>query len=285
MVLTAEVLHLRPYLFRIAYDMLGVIEEAEDIVQDVYEKWMSVEHVREPKAYLGRMTVNKSINRLHELKQQRETYTGPWLPEPYITLDPDTSPTIEYGLLFLLERLNPVERAVFILRESFSEEYSTIAEFTGLSADNCRQLVHRAHEKFGRNKIRPVEPATQRALTEAFLAALQHQDRHALNQLLRSDIEFFSDGGGKRAAGLKPLFGVDKVLKFLFGIMRLPENQGDEFEYRPAFANGIPTALLFRRSTGELDSMPYLVWDATGIGRLLYVRNPDKLHIRSRMLG
>ncbi len=280
MVLTTEILHLHSYLFRIAYDMLGVVEEAEDIVQDVFEKWISVQHVQAPKAYLGRMTVNRSINRLNELKKYRESYIGPWLPEPYITLDPDPSPTIEYGLLFLLERLNPFERAVFILRESFLEEYTNIADLTGLSVDNCRQLLHRAHEKLGRNKIQPVEPATQRTRTEAFLLALQYQDRQALNQLLRADIELFSDGGGKRAAALKPLYGLDKVLKFLLGIMQLPENQGNEFEYRSAFANGIPTALLFRRSTGALDSMSYIVWDADGIARLLYVRNPDKLHIR-----
>ena len=147
MVITTQILHLRPYLFRMAYDMLGMIEEAEDVVQDVYEKWMSVDSVKDPKAYLGRMTVNKSIDRLQELKKQRESYTGPWLPEPYITLDADQPPTLEYGLLFLLERLNPLERAVFILRESFSEDYRRIAELTGVSADNCRQLLHRAREK------------------------------------------------------------------------------------------------------------------------------------------
>ncbi|MDB5241709.1 MAG: subfamily polymerase sigma-24 subunit [Spirosoma sp.] len=281
MVLTTEILQLHSYLFHIAYDMLGVVEEAEDIVQDVYEKWMSVQDVQQPKAYLGRMTVNRSIDRLNELKQHRESYTGPWLPEPYITLDPDPSPTIEYGLLFLLERLNPFERAVFILRESFLEEYPAIAELTGLSLDNCRQLLHRAREKLGRTQIQRGEPTTQRARTEAFVLALQHQDRQALHQLLQSDIELFSDGGGKRAAGLKPLFGLDKVMRFLLGIMQLPENQRNEYDYRPAYANGMPTALFYRRSTGELDSMSYVVWDASGIVRLLYVRNPDKLYIRA----
>lgn len=282
MILTSEILNLHAYLFRIAYNMLGVVEEAEDIVQDVYEKWLSAQRVREPKAYLGRMAVNSSINRLNELKKHRESYIGPWLPEPYITLDPDPSPTIEYGLLFLLERLNPFERAVFILRESFLEEYTAIAELTGLSVDNCRQLLHRAHEKLGRFKNQTLEPASQRARTEAFLLALQHQDRQALDQLLKSDIELFSDGGGKRAAALKPLLGLEKVLKFLFGVAQLPENHESEFEYRPAFANGQPAALLFRRSTGHLDSMSYVVGDSSGIARLLYVRNPDKLHIRDK---
>jgi RNA polymerase sigma-70 factor (ECF subfamily) len=119
---TTEVLQLRPYLFKIAYSMLGEIEEAEDMVQDIYEKWLATEDVKEPKAYMARMVVNKSIKRLNELKAVREMYKGTWLPEPYITTEVPDSPTIEYGLLFLLERLNPVERAVFILRETFADE-------------------------------------------------------------------------------------------------------------------------------------------------------------------
>jgi RNA polymerase sigma-70 factor (ECF subfamily) len=279
----SEILALRPYLFSIAYNMLGMVEEAEDIVQDVYEKWLSAEQVKVPKAYLGRIAVNQSIDRLNELKKLRESYIGAWLPEPYITLEPDPSPTVEYGLLFLLERLNPVERAVFILRESFSEEYSSIAELTGLSVENCRQLLHRAHEKLERSKVLPVDQVKQRALTEAFIMALQQQDRSSLDQLLRSDIELYGDGGGKRAAVPKPFFGLEMVSKFLFGVMQLPENQNNEFEYRPAFVNGFPAMLIFRRSNGELDSMQYVELDDSRISRLLYVRNPDKLKIREKM--
>ncbi|GAB4014225.1 hypothetical protein GCM10028773_00200 [Spirosoma koreense] len=170
---------------------------------------------------------------------------------------------------------------MFILRESFSEDYRSIAELTGVSVDNCRQLLHRAREKLAYCKPQPVEPTTQGALTKAFLVALQQQDRDALNQLLRTDIELFSDGGGKRAAGLKPLFGLQKVLKFLLGVMQLPENQGNEFIHRPAFVNGQAGSLIFHRETGELDSMTYIGWDTTQITRLLYVRNPDKLQIRT----
>ncbi len=282
MELTAEILDLRPYLFGIGYNMLGAIEETEDIVQDVYEKWITVKDVKEPKAYLGRMVVNRSINRLNELKVQRESYKGQWLPEPYISLEPDPVPTIEYGLLFLLERLNPAERAVFILRESFSEEYSAIAELTGLSPENCRQLLHRAHQKLGRNTNRSVDPEKQKALTEAFLHALGSQNLDALNRLLRHDIELFNDGGGKRAAALKPLFGLEKVLRFLTGLAKIPEYQVNDLEHRPAYINGYPAALIFRRSTGELDSMQYVEFDSTAITRLLYVRNPDKLHIQKR---
>lgn len=281
MELTTDILALRPYLFGIAYNMLAVIEEAEDIVQDVFEKWLLVKEVKAPKAYLGRMVVNRSIDRLNALKEERESYKGHWLPEPYITFEQDELPTLEYGLLALLERLNPSERAVFILRESFSEDYNTIADLTGLSADNCRQLLHRAHEKLDRSITQPVDPAKRIALTEAFLYALNSRDMTTLSQLLRSDIELLNDGGGKRAAALKPLFGLQKVLKFLGGIMSLPENQGDEFEYRPAYVNGSPCALIFRCLGGELDSMQYVESEGNIITRLLYVRNPDKLKVRN----
>lgn len=279
MELTADILSFRPYLFGIAYNMLGMVEEAEDIVQDVYEKWLTVKEAKTPKAYLGRMVVNRSIDRLNELKVQRENYKGYWLPEPYLSFEQSAMPTIEYGLLVLLERLNPSERAVFILRESFSEDYQAIAELTGLSVENCRQLLHRAHEKLDRQTVQLVEPSKRLALTEAFLYALHSRDLSSLGQLLRSDIELYNDGGGKRSAALKPLFGLQKVLKFLDGVMSLPESQAD-FEYKSAYVNGAPCALIFRRSTGELDSMQYVESDSGIITRLLYVRNPDKLKLR-----
>jgi RNA polymerase sigma-70 factor (ECF subfamily) len=277
---TKEVLLLRPYLFKIAYSMLGEIAEAEDIVQDVYEKWLTIEDVKEPKAYMARMVVNKCIKRLNELKVLRETYTGTWLPEPYITTEIPDSPTIEYGLLFLLERLNPVERAVFILRESFNEEYSYIAELTGLSMDNCRQTLHRTYDKLGRSPKLPVDTVKHNALIEAFLNFMLNQDRSSLEQILRSDIELYGDGGGKRSTALKPLFGFEKVQKFLFGVMQLPENQGDVYEFMPAYVNGVPAALILRKADKALDSITYFVHDDTLISRLLFVRNPDKLQFR-----
>jgi RNA polymerase sigma-70 factor, ECF subfamily len=278
---TSAILQLRPYLFKIAYSMLGEIAEAEDIVQDIYEKWLSVEGVKEPKAYMARMIVNKSIKRLNERKALQETYTGTWLPEPYITTEVPDSPTIEYGLLFLLERLNPVERAVFILRESFTEDYSYIAELTGLSMDNCRQTLHRTYEKLGRNPKLPVDTVKHNALIEAFLFSMLNQDRSSLEQILRSDIELFGDGGGKRSTALKPLFGFEKVQKFLFGVMQLPENQGDMYEFMPAFVNGVPAALILRKADKQLDSVTYFELEGTIITRILFVRNPDKLQFRT----
>ena len=281
MEITTEVQQLRPYLFTIAYNMLGEIEEAEDIVQDVYEKWLSVENVKEPKAYLGRMVVNRSIKRLNELKTLRETYIGTWLPEPYITTEVSDLPTIEYGLLFLLERLNPVERAVFILRESFTEEYSYIAELTGLSMDNCRQTLHRTYDKLGRKQRTPVDTVKHNALIEAFLLSVVNQDRSSLEQILRSDIELYSDGGGKRTTAIKPIFGLEKVKKFLFGVIQLVKDQGDEYEYKPVFVNVVPAVLILRKADQELDSIQYYEWDNNVITRMLLVRNPDKLKIRT----
>lgn len=283
MELTPEIFSLRPYLFSISYNMLGMVEEAEDVVQDVFEKWMSASEVLDAKAYLARVAVNQSINRLKELRKIRENYVGMWLPEPYITLEPEPVPTLEYGMLFLLERLNPNERAVFILRESFSEEYTSIAAITGLSAENCRQLLHRAHEKLGRSKPLQVNPEKQRAFTIAFLTALHGQDRSELNQLLRNDIELYSDGGGKRAAALKALFGLEKVVKFLLGVTQLPEAQENQFEYRSVYVNGRPAALLFNRTTEQLDSMQYVEMTEEEITKLLFVRNPDKLKIRGKL--
>ena len=283
MELTPEIFSLRPYLFSISYNMLGMVEEAEDVVQDVFEKWMSASEVFDAKAYLARIAVNQSINRLKELRKIRENYVGMWLPEPYITLEPEPVPTLEYGMLFLLERLNPNERTVFILRESFSEEYTSIAAITGLSAENCRQLLHRTHEKLGRSKPLQVDPEKQRAFTIAFLTALHGQDRSELNQLLRNDIELYSDGGGKRAAALKALFGLEKVVKFLLGVTQLPEAQENQFEYRSVYVNGRPAALLFNRTTEQLDSMQYVEMTEGEITKLLFVRNPDKLKIRGKL--
>ncbi len=283
MELTPEIYALRPYLFSISYNMLGMVEEAEDIVQDVFEKWMSAGEIREPKAYLARIAVNQSINRLNELRKTRENYVGIWLPEPYITLEPEPVPTLEYGMLFLLERLNPNERAVFILRESFSEEYQSIADITGLSPENCRQLLHRAYEKLGRSKPLQADPEKQRALTIAFLTALHGQDRSELDILLRRDIELYSDGGGKRAAALKSLFGLEKVLKFLIGVTQLPEALENQYEYRAVYVNGRPAALLFNTTTEQLDSMQYVELEDQEITKLLFVRNPDKLQIRGKL--
>ncbi len=285
MQLTRDILALKPYIFQIAYNMLASVHEAEDVVQDVFEKWLTATDVVNPKAYLARMAVNRCIKRLDELKKERETYKGTWLPEPYITTEPDPLPTIEYGLLFLLERLNPVERAVFVLRESLNDEYTYIAEVTGLTADNCRQVLHRSREKLGRSATYQPDASAIRTLTEAFLLALNTQDRSALETLFKNDIELYSDGGGKRSAAVRPLLGLAKVVKFLLGIMALPENTTGDMAYQPVYVNGLPAALIIRTGTGQADSIQYIMADDNHIARLLSMRNPDKLIVRKTISG
>ena len=263
--------------------MTGETAEAEDIVQDVLAQWLQRENaaVENAKAYLARMTVNASIDRLNRLKAERELYTGPWLPEPYITTAPEQDlPDIEYGLLFLLERLNPLERAVFILRESFGEDYDAIAEITGQKPDNCRQLLHRSREKLKHGTAKPADSEKLKALTEAFLFALHQQNREALEGILKQDIVVYSDGGGKRWAALKPVAGLEKVLKFLFGIQQHNAQQQTELRYEPACFNGWPAALLYHTANGEIDAAITLMYDEEGISELLFMRNPDKLKVR-----
>lgn len=285
MQLTRDILTLKPYIFQIAYNMLASVHEAEDVVQDVFEKWLTASDVANPKAYLARMAVNRCIKRLDELKKERETYKGTWLPEPYITTEPDPLPTIEYGLLFLLERLNPIERAVFVLRESLADDYAHIAAVTGLTADNCRQVLHRSHEKLGRTATYKPDASAIRSLTEAFLLALNTQDRSALETILKTDIELYSDGGGKRSAALRPLLGMVKVVKFLLGIMALPENTTGDMVYQPVYVNGLPAALIIRTGTGQADTIQYVEAEGTQITRLLSMRNPDKLVVRKTISG
>lgn len=263
--------------------MTGETAEAEDIVQDVFAQWLQRENaaVENAKAYLARMTVNASIDRLNRLKAERELYTGPWLPEPYITAAPDSDlPDIEYGLLFLLERLNPIERAVFILRESFGEDYDTIAELTGQKPENCRQLLHRSREKLRTSVLKPADPEKLKALTEAFLFALHSQNREMLEGILKQDIVVYSDGGGKRWAALKPVAGLEKVLKFLFGIQQHNAQQQTELRYEAAYFNGQPAALLYHTTSGEIDAAITLIYDEEGVSELLFIRNPDKLRVR-----
>ncbi len=138
-------------------------------------------NVKLPKAYLARMVVNQSIKRLNERKALQETYAGTWLPEPYITLEATDSPTIEYGLLFLLERLNPIRAMPYLFCvKSFNEEYSYIAELTGLTMDNCRQVLRRAHEKLDRKGHVAVDTQKHNALIESFLTGVINHDRSSL---------------------------------------------------------------------------------------------------------
>ena len=271
----------RPLLFSLAYNILGEIHEAEDIVHDVLETWITKRpNVQFPKAYLSRAVVNKSIDRLEALKKIREAYKGPWLPVPIVSegITPDerqAGDPLPYALLSLLEKLNPIERAAFILRHAFDYPYNDIAEMCNVSEENARQLVHRAQEKLQKPRVRYEASAEQKQrLLNAFLDACARQDPTSLKEILHKDVIMYSDGGGKVNAAMVPLSGPDKVVNFLLNVTR---NAVDKTEVRPVVVNGSAGALLTDKTTGRTDTVCTLETDGLSIIHLYFVRNPDKI--------
>jgi len=276
-----SVFQYRPLLVSLAYRMLGQKQEAEDIVQDVYARWleMDIAAVQQPRHYLMRAVTNRSINRLKTLQQQRASYTGPWLPEP---LEEDPVPVmsgdreLSIGLLFLLEKLNPLERAVFLLRESFDVPYRELEEILDIPEANCRQLLHRAKDKLQQDKKRfSTDTARHRQLLEAFLDACSRQDQEGLIALLKEDISFYGDGGGKASAATHPLFGRDVVVKVLLGIFRKPLAPSPQFRFLQV--NGQPALALFDAAR-QMPLLCICFEEVDGvIDSFYFIRNPDKL--------
>jgi len=269
----------RPLLFSLAYNILGDSQEAEDIVQDTFEKWFSKEQeVQYPKAYLCRMAVNRSIDRLEVLKKERALYTGTWLPVPYVTTSSGESSgqdLLPYALLSTLEKLNPVERAVFILREAFDYSYTDIAAFCAVSEEYARQVQHRASEKLQKPRIKfETSNEKQQQLLEAFLQASANEDTASLAKLLRDDVTLFADGGGKVSSSLVPIYGPDKIVKFLAGILQKVRGT---IEVKFVLVNGVPGALLIDKNTGKTDTIFTITTDGSLISELFLVRNPDKI--------
>ena len=272
---------LRPYLFTVAYNMLGSVMDAEDMVQEAYLRWQRAGEVAEsPKAYLTAVTTRLCIDHLRSAKVQREAYIGPWLPEPLVTAVSPTaeenvtlSETLSLAFLVLLESLSPTERAVFLLRQVFEYDYAEIAAIVDKSEANCRQMVRRArqHIEAGRPRF-DVPLPQQEALVTQFTAACVAGDVEGLINLLAEDIEVWSDGGGKATAARKVIVGRSQVARFLLGVMRLaPDNAETQF----ALING-QLGLVAR-----VNGRPLLVMALeVGDGRIHTIRNilnPDKL--------
>lgn len=274
----------RSLLFSIAYRMLGSVADAEDMVQETYLRWerASEDEVRSPKAYLSTVVTRLSIDQLRKQKAQREVYIGAWLPEPLMTEQtPALSSTAELAeslslaFLLLLEALGPVERAVFLLREVFDYEYAEIAEIVGKSEANCRQMVRRARQHLRERRPRfPVSREHQLKMTERFIEACEKGDMEGLVGLLTSDIILISDGGGKTQAALKPIYGVDKVVRFFFAVLAKLSN-GPALRVVVEEINGQVGVIAY------LDGVPNTVvtFDYNGerISAINIVLNPDKM--------
>lgn len=272
----------RPLLFSLAYDMLGEVQEAEDIVQDVFESWFSKHpEVQFPKAYLSRSVVNKCIDRLEALKRAREVYKGPWLPVPIVSEisgqdDRQSGDPLPYALLSVLEKLNPVERAAFILRHAFDFPYSEISEMCDLPEENVRQIVHRAQEKLQKPRTRYETSVEERQrLLNAFLDACARQDASTLKEILHQDVVMYADGGGKMNAAVVPIHGPQKIISFMLNVLK---DSADNFEVKPAVVNGSAGAVILNKATGRIDTICTLETDGQNITSLYFVRNPEKIY-------
>jgi RNA polymerase sigma-70 factor (ECF subfamily) len=229
---TETFLEFRSLLFSVAYNMLGVIADAEDIVQDSFEKWLSVDTttVLHPKAYLVKAVTNKCITHLEKIKRERKNYIGPWLPEPLIVHETQADHRIEMfqplsmGIMVMLEKLTAQERAVFLLKEIFSYDYDEIAEIINKTNDNCRQVFKRAHQHLKDDRKRfEIDMATHERIFKQFLQACNEGNMEGLIALLREDVVMVTDGGGSSLkvngrtiqALRKPIAGREHVAKFI----------------------------------------------------------------------
>lgn len=278
--------NLRPMMFSIAYRMLGSAVEAEDIVQEAYLRYAATppDQIQSHKAFLGAVVTRLSIDHLRSARSQRETYIGTWLPEPVLTDDdPDSQnplrrlgdyETISMAFLLLLERLSPLERAVFLLREVFDYEYDEIARIINRSEAACRQVFSRAKKHIYDHHPRfESTPQEHQTLLEGFMEAISNASLERLTGLLADGATLYSDGGGRRGTARRPIHGADKIARFLLGIQRFAPSS---YNVTVAGVNG-RTGLVVRDAEGTA-LMVVSLEAAGGLIRTIHiVSNPDKL--------
>jgi RNA polymerase sigma-70 factor, ECF subfamily len=268
----------RGRMFGIAYRMLGSATEAEDVVQDAWLRWQAVtEPIENPAAYLATIVTRLSLTALDSARVRRETYIGPWLPEPVSTADDpelvaNHAESVNLAVLLLLERLSPAERAAYVLHEAFDYPFRQIAELLEISEANARQLGSRARAHLDRERGATVTGAERERLLAAFLAAAQVGDLAALESMLAEDVASFSDGGGVVGAARKVVVGRARVAQFILGVI---EKFGEGVSAQLVEANGENAVL------GVLNGHPSVVWSfdigPDGVRELQAVLNPDKL--------
>lgn len=266
-------------LFSIAYRMTGSAMDSDDILQEAFLRWQSApaDDIQSPKAYLSTIVTRLCLDYLRSAQTRRETYIGPWLPEPLMTESlTDTvalAESLSLAFLALLESLSPVERAIFLLREVFDYEYGEIARIVDKSEANCRQLFKRAKDYIAARRPRfDPSPEQQKQIALQFTHACATGDMNGLLSLLADDIVLYSDGGGKTTAALNPIYGPDKVARYLLGVLaKAPSN----FMAKLGTANGQPAILSYT------NDKPYSVLALhIAEGRIVSIQNvlnPDKL--------
>lgn len=266
----------RNLLFTVAYELLGSAADAEDVVQETWLRWADVDldTVRERRAYLVRITTRQALTRLRTLRRRRESYVGPWLPEPLLTTpdvaeDAELADSVSMAMLLVLETLTPTERAVFVLREVFDVAYDEIAEAVGRSPAAVRQTAHRARAHVAARRPRgAVSPAETRDALAAFRRAVATGDLNALLGVLAPDVVLLTDGGGVVRAATAPVVGAGAVARVLG---RIPAAAS----LRPVWANGFPALVV--RLDGAVDTVLAARCDDGLVTGLYAVRNPGKL--------
>jgi len=277
----------RPLMFSIAYRMTGSISDAEDIVQEAFLRLTRVlrdgASIDSPKAYLATATTRLAISHLRSARVRRESYVGAWLPEPLVAdTDPgpaeraEMSDSLSMAFLVLLESLSPTERAVFLLHEVFGYDYKEIADITGKSEANCRQILVRARHHIDDGKPRFEASRQQRdEVAQRFFAAAAGGDMAGLLELLAPDVVAIGDGGGKAWAAVRPVNGAQQVARFVLGLFRRGEKMGARAV--PAWVNGQPGAVTYDAQDRIINVFALDIADGQ-VHALRSVVNPDKLH-------
>jgi RNA polymerase sigma-70 factor, ECF subfamily len=275
----------RAYLVGIVYRMTGSLVDADDILQEAYLRWHSrdVGQIERPRAFLSRIVVRLCLDAQKSARSRRETYVGPWLPEPLLDpsliaadgLDPSAAADVSVALLLALERLSPLERAAFILHDVFDVDYAEVAATLERTQAACRQLVTRAREnvRAARPRYRPSPEECERAV-RAFSVAATTGDTAPLLAVLAEDAVYYSDGGGRVSAARRPILGSERIARFVAGVGKKfpwPEAAG----VLPCTVNGMPGLLI----VGHLGPLQTLAFELAGgrIAAIYSVRNPDKL--------
>ena len=273
----------RPRLLGIAFGLLGELTEAEDAVQDAWLRWndADAEAIRNPEAFLVTVTTRLALDRLRSARARREVYVGPWLPEPLLT-DPETPETkaieaerLSLALLGALERLNPVERAVLVLRDVFDLEYAEIADIVERTPANVRQIAKRAREHAGdANRRHEVSEEERERLANAFLLAAVSGDVDQIRNLLAADAVMYSDGGGVVVAARKPIYGADKIARFMVGVQR-KDAYPDDPVFTRVLVNGDPGLRMESAGEGFLSIVAVEVAEGA-IQSVRFFNNPER---------
>lgn len=281
----------RPYLFRLAYGMLGRIAPAEDAVQETFIRWQKqdIDEIKSPKAFLSTIVSRICLDEIKSARNRREQYIGPNLPEPFLAAESETpeekmelAESLSMAMLVVLDRLTPVQRAVFILREIFDYDYASVAEMIDKSESHCRKIAQRARDQIHENKPRFDSNAPkQHKLVTTFIDAVQDGDLSEIESMLAEEAILYSDGGGKVTAARKPIYGSVKIAKFLVGIQKqVSEDTEWRFEFKEV--NGEPGMLIW------FEDKVYNVWsfhiEIDKIQSIYVVLNPEKLKHLKRVV-